>query len=100
MSMGHGGGEVAAGSSSGGRGARGKGQRGRGTGPGKGESDAWSPPEQEVAPGRSWSGGGHRCQPVAEGEAEQSRGARGRREGGGGVRGVFLKFLKISGILQ
>jgi hypothetical protein len=53
MSTGHGGGEVAVGNSSGGRGARGKGQQRRGAGPGKGESDAWSPLENEVAPGRS-----------------------------------------------
>jgi hypothetical protein len=47
------GGEVAAGRSSGGHGARGRGQQRREAGPGKGEGDAWSPPEQEVAPGRS-----------------------------------------------
>jgi hypothetical protein len=47
---GHGGSEMAAGRSSGGRGTRGRGQQGR---PGKGEGDAWSPPEQEVALGRS-----------------------------------------------
>jgi hypothetical protein len=50
---GHGGGEVVAGSTSGGRGARRRGQHGREAGPGKGEGDAWSPPEREVAPGRS-----------------------------------------------
>jgi hypothetical protein len=56
MSVGHGGGEVAAGRRSGWRGVRGKGQRGREAGPGKRESDAWGPLEQEVVPGRSWSG--------------------------------------------
>jgi hypothetical protein len=55
-SAGHGGDEVAAGRRSGWRGARGKRQRGRKAGPGKGESDAWGLPEQEVAPGRDWSG--------------------------------------------
>jgi hypothetical protein len=52
-SAGHGGDKVAAGRSSGGRGARGKGQQGRGAGSGKGKGDAWSTPEQEVAPRRS-----------------------------------------------
>jgi hypothetical protein len=49
---GHGGDEVAAGRRSGWRGAREKDQRGRKAGPGKGESDAWGLPEQEVAPGK------------------------------------------------
>jgi hypothetical protein len=49
----HGGGKLAAGRSFGGRGTRGRGQQGRGAGSGKGEGDAWSPLEQEVAPGRT-----------------------------------------------
>jgi hypothetical protein len=57
---GHGSGEVAAGRRSGWRGARGKGQRGIEAGPGKGESDAWGLPEQEVAPRRSWNDGERR----------------------------------------
>jgi hypothetical protein len=55
-SAGHGDDEVAAGRRSGWCGARGKGQRGRKAWPGKGERDAWGLPEQEVAPGRDWSG--------------------------------------------
>jgi hypothetical protein len=55
----------------GGRGICGGGQQGGGAGPGKRESDAWSSPEQELAPGRSWSGGGRRWQSAVEG----SRGA-------------------------
>jgi hypothetical protein len=76
--------------SSGGRGIRGGGQQGRGAGPGKGESDAWSPPEQEVVPGRSWSGGGRRGLSAAEGSRGAEQGARGgRREGG--PRDLFAK---------
>jgi hypothetical protein len=56
----HGSGEVAAGRRSGWRGMRGKGQQGREAGPRKGETDAWSVPEQEVAPGRSRSDGERR----------------------------------------
>jgi hypothetical protein len=76
--------------SSGGRGIRGGGQQGRGAGPGKGESDAWSPPEQEVALGRSWSGGGRCWQSAAEGSRGAEQDARGgRREGG--PRDLFAK---------
>jgi hypothetical protein len=60
VGTGHGGGEVAAERRPGWRGVRGKGQQGREAGPRKGETDAWSLPEQEVAPGRSWSGGERR----------------------------------------
>jgi hypothetical protein len=71
--VGHDGGEVAAGRSSGGRGTCGRGQQGRGAGPRKGEGDAWSGQELEVAPGMASArhmageGGGVRR------EAEQSR---------------------------
>jgi hypothetical protein len=79
--------------SSGGRGTRGGGQQGRGAGPGKGKSDAWSPPEQEVALGRSWSGGGPRWQSAAEGSRGAEQGARGRRREGGS-EGLFCKNRK------
>jgi hypothetical protein len=65
--------------SSGGRGTRGGGQQGRGAGPGRGKSDAWSPLEQEVAPRRSWSGGGRRWQSAAQESRGAEQGARGRR---------------------
>jgi hypothetical protein len=80
---GHGGGEVVAGRRSGWRGARGKGQWGREARPGKGKSDAWGLPEQEVAPGRSWNDGERRGQSAIEEAEEQSRRQRKKKREGG-----------------
>jgi hypothetical protein len=82
-SGGHGGDEVAAGRRSGWRGARGKGQWGRKAGPGKGESDACGLPEQEVAPGRDWSGADSWRQRGRGQSRGAKQGARGRRRGKG-----------------
>jgi hypothetical protein len=73
--------------SSGGRGIRGGGQQGRGAGPGKGESDAWSPPEQEVE--RRW------VVLAVGGRGEQrSRAGRQRRKKRGGSEGLVCKNRK------
>jgi hypothetical protein len=65
---------VAAGRRTGWRGVRGKGQRGRKAGPGKGESDAWGLPEQEVAPG-----GTRAAVSSADGRWQRGRGRAGEQ---------------------